>query len=423
MYAKSKVLYNRRRIKIIFLGVAILAFLEESRGQQPLCLDRKPPFTQRLELSFCSSYQTNACCTKQDDSTLEDFYGRMKIRTPKDVWTKCSFHAKNFLCLKCSPNALQIHNGEFLEPRYFPGLCFEFCQIFYEDCKDLILPFMGTITNEASVVENARLINAVEMGSSVFCNAVGIWNDQACYQDLAYMSQSMQANTVQTQTKSSSPSTEQATIKAQTSNVELNTAPFVKNVTIQPQTALSSKTSDATSAAISTPDATHMETSVSGPAPSPEQIQNLNVNGCLCLEEIANDLRLPVSLVHANDGSNRMFIAEQYGAVNVFYPNGTKLDDPLIDISSRIGPLPKVSEEGIGDIAFHPDFASNGLFYVLFSTPEKAKGVHHYSNLAEFKISAKDVNKADPDYFRLLLKIPEHGWTHNAEKVGTDSAH
>ena len=150
----------------------------------------------------------------------------------------------------------------------------------------------------------------------------------------------------------------------------------------------------------------------------PDSAQNVNKDGCLCLEEIANKLRLPVSLVNANDGSNRIFVAEQYGAVNVLYPNGTKLDEPLIDISSRIGGLAKVSEEGVGDIAFHPNFASNGLFYMLFSTPEKKKGVDHYSNLGEFKISAKDANKADPDYFRLLLKFPEQGWAHNAERVG-----
>ena len=151
----------------------------------------------------------------------------------------------------------------------------------------------------------------------------------------------------------------------------------------------------------------------------PDDGQNVNKDRCLCLEKIADKLRLPVSLVNANDGSNRIFIAEQYGAVNVFYPNGTKLDEPLIDISSRIGKLPTVSEEGVGDITFHPDFASNGLFYMLFSTPDKKKGIDHHSNLGEFKISAKDVNKADPDYFRLLLKFPEPGWAHNAEKVGT----
>ena len=155
-----------------------------------------------------------------------------------------------------------------------------------------------------------------------------------------------------------------------------------------------------------------------GSVGQPDNGKNINKDRCLCLEEIADKLRLPVSLANANDGSNRIFVAEQYGVVNILFPNGTKLNEPLIDISERIGKLAKVSEEGIGDIAFHPDFASNGLFYMLFSTPEKKENADHYSNLAEFKISANDVNKADPDYFRLLLKIPEAGWKHNAEKVG-----
>ena len=137
---------------------------------------------------------------------------------------------------------------------------------------------------------------------------------------------------------------------------------------------------------------------------------------CLCLEKFAEDLRLPVSLISAYDGSNRMFVAEQFGQVHIFYPDGTKLPEPFVDISSRIGKLPKVSEEGLADIAFHPNFRLNGLFYILFSTPGKDE-VDNYSNLAEFKVSTTDINKADPGYFRLLLQIAQPNWPHNAEKV------
>lgn len=139
--------------------------------------------------------------------------------------------------------------------------------------------------------------------------------------------------------------------------------------------------------------------------------------GCLCLEELAKDLKLPVSLVHANDGSNRLFVAELYGVVHIFHQNGTMLSEPFIDIRSRIGPLAKISEEGIGDIAFHPNFKSNGLFYMLFSTPTTITEVNHYSNLAEFRVSGNDANKADSGYFRLLLQIPQPHWPHNADKV------
>ena len=140
-------------------------------------------------------------------------------------------------------------------------------------------------------------------------------------------------------------------------------------------------------------------------------------DGCLCVEEIANGLQLPVSLVHANDGSNRIFVAEQHGVVNIFYPNGTKLPEPFIDVSSRIGILPRGSETGVADIVFHPNVKSNGLFYMLFSTPEKNKYVDHQSNLVEFKVSATDENKADPDYSRLLLRIAQPKGSHNANQV------
>ena len=140
-------------------------------------------------------------------------------------------------------------------------------------------------------------------------------------------------------------------------------------------------------------------------------------DGCLCVEEIANGLRLPVSLVHANDGSNRIFVAELYGVVNIFYPNGTKLPEPFIDVSSRMGKLAKVSESGLTDIVFHPNFKSNRLFYMLISTPVTNKYVDHHSNLLEFKASATDENKADPSYSRLLLRFPQPFWAHNSNEV------
>ena len=143
-------------------------------------------------------------------------------------------------------------------------------------------------------------------------------------------------------------------------------------------------------------------------------------DGCLCVEEFVNGLELPVSLVNANDGLNRIFVAEQKGVVHIFYPDGTKIPEPFIDVSSSTGDLGKKSSAGLTDIAFHPKFRANGLFYMLVSTPtKKTKYIDHYSNLFEFKVSATDKNKADPDYSRLLLQFDQPGPTHDANKVMT----
>ena len=140
-------------------------------------------------------------------------------------------------------------------------------------------------------------------------------------------------------------------------------------------------------------------------------------DGCLCVEEFANGLQLPVELVHANDGSNRKFVVELKGIVNVYNANGTKLPEPLIDVSAKTGHLGNIAESGLTSMAFHPKFKYNGLFYMLVSTKSNQEGIDHYSNVFEFKISASDKNKADPNYSRLLLKFGQPVWTHNADQV------
>ena len=64
-------------------------------------------------------------------------------------------------------------------------------------------------------------------------------------------------------------------------------------------------------------------------------------------------------------------------------------------------------------------FRANGLFYMLVTTPAMTKGVHHYSNLFEYKISTTDKNKADPNYSQLVLQFDQPGRSHEADQVTT----
>ena len=70
----------------------------------------------------------------------------------------------------------------------------------------------------------------------------------------------------------------------------------------------------------------------------------------------------PLFLTAPPDGSDRIFVAEQGGRIHVF-PNvaGVTSTTVFLDISSRVlfG-----GEQGLLGLAFHPDYASNGFFYV-----------------------------------------------------------
>lgn len=74
----------------------------------------------------------------------------------------------------------------------------------------------------------------------------------------------------------------------------------------------------------------------------------------------------PVELVQPNDGTNRFFVVEQDGRIWVFENSPTvstrKLFLNLSDSVSQGG-----SETGLLGLAFHPDYANNGLFYVDYT--------------------------------------------------------
>ncbi len=58
-------------------------------------------------------------------------------------------------------------------------------------------------------------------------------------------------------------------------------------------------------------------------------------------------------------------------------------------------------EEGLLSIAFAPDYAASGLFYVFLTTPDG--GALH---VVEFKRSASDPNVADPSTAQVVLDVP-----------------
>ncbi len=78
---------------------------------------------------------------------------------------------------------------------------------------------------------------------------------------------------------------------------------------------------------------------------------------------IATNIEAPVAVTHAGDGSDRLFIVQRIGRILV-WEDGVVLAEPFLDISERVGCC---GERGLLGLAFHPDFADNGLFYVNYT--------------------------------------------------------
>jgi glucose/arabinose dehydrogenase len=79
----------------------------------------------------------------------------------------------------------------------------------------------------------------------------------------------------------------------------------------------------------------------------------------------ASGLSSPVGLTAA-DNSGRLFIVQQGGTI-LIWQNGAILGTPFLDITSRVS---SGGERGLLGLAFHPDYATNGYFFVNYTEPE-----------------------------------------------------
>ncbi len=131
----------------------------------------------------------------------------------------------------------------------------------------------------------------------------------------------------------------------------------------------------------------------------------------LSAEPIASGFTRPVYLAHTGD--DRLFVVEQPGRVRVIQ-NGVVLDAPFLDIVSLVNS--GANEQGLLSVAFHPDYASNGSFFVNYTRqPDGATIIARYRVLG-------DPNLADPNSAEVLLTIDQPEANHNGGliKFGSD---
>jgi glucose/arabinose dehydrogenase len=98
----------------------------------------------------------------------------------------------------------------------------------------------------------------------------------------------------------------------------------------------------------------------------------------------------------------RQFVVEQAGRVMVLR-DGRKLGRPFLDLRSQV--LARSSEQGLLSMAFAPDYATSGLFYVYYTD---AAG---YQRVVEFR--RRDADHADAGSARLVLRMRDEESNHN----------
>jgi glucose/arabinose dehydrogenase len=83
----------------------------------------------------------------------------------------------------------------------------------------------------------------------------------------------------------------------------------------------------------------------------------------LKLTRVATGLDAPDDLASTPGEPNRLYVVEQRGRIRVI-ENGRLSPEPFLDITSAVQ---SGGEQGLLSVAFHPDYADNGLFYVDYT--------------------------------------------------------
>jgi glucose/arabinose dehydrogenase len=138
------------------------------------------------------------------------------------------------------------------------------------------------------------------------------------------------------------------------------------------------------------------------PRPGSFEPQSVRVE----LEPVAEGFEAPLGVTNAGDGSGRLFVVEQTGAIRII-DGGTVLEEPFLDVGEAIV---AGGEQGLLGLAFHPDYKRNGRFFINYTD------VSGDTVVAEVQTSG-DPNQADEGSVQPLLQIDQPFANHNGGQL------
>lgn len=122
---------------------------------------------------------------------------------------------------------------------------------------------------------------------------------------------------------------------------------------------------------------------------------------------IEEALQVPdaVAVTSAPGDSDRLFVVRRTSGVYIA-ENGALLSTPFLDVEAEAGGLQAF---GVLDVAFHPNYAADGRFYVTYLDAQMD------AHVAQYKRSAANPNVADPSTRVQILgptrkSLQSHGW-------------
>ena len=106
-----------------------------------------------------------------------------------------------------------------------------------------------------------------------------------------------------------------------------------------------------------------------------------------------------------NMGDSRLFVEEQKGKIWILDSMGAKLATPFLNIQSKVKSTG--NEQGLLGLTFHPNYLTNGYFYVNYIN------LSGNSVVARYNVSAADSNLADANSELILFTLTQPYTNHN----------
>src|SRR5262245_54251063 len=127
------------------------------------------------------------------------------------------------------------------------------------------------------------------------------------------------------------------------------------------------------------------------------------------LERIATGFDAPVFLTAPPGDLTRVFIVEQRtGAIRIVrLSDRAVLPTPFLTVP---GVVATELEQGLLGLAFDPNYATNGFFYVKYTDPD--------TRLVRYRVSTGDPNAADPSSATPVISFYQPGGNHNGGWIG-----
>lgn len=125
----------------------------------------------------------------------------------------------------------------------------------------------------------------------------------------------------------------------------------------------------------------------------------------ITLQSFATGFDSPVEITNAGD--SRLFVVQKGGLIRILNSNGSINTTPFLNLSTLIS---SDGERGLLGLAFHPNYAANGYFYVNYTNTSGNTVIARYS-----------VNSGNPDIANItgtiLMTISQPYTNHNGGSI------